>query len=210
MQADYSVELGREDPALELPWSPTTSKTTTMATTTTATTTDDASACLYYDLKRHPELVSQIPEAAGSPELAAFLTRINAAEFPLQTAKCDTWFTREISSEEEIFAADGKFVSYVDLIFAAHEPRLVFEKHEALAKSLCRLLQRAPEMKAAIELVIRRCYYHPEGEPEVSTEGFCVTSYVSGFGDDEPEARRRWGIAITLLQHALVQAGRFL
>jgi len=191
MQADYSVELGREDSALELPWA----------------STQDSVAGGYYDLKRCPELVTQIQEAAGSPELAAFLTRINAAGFPLQTAKCDTWFSREISPEEEIFATAGKFVSYVDLIFAANEPRLVFEKHEVLAKDLCRLLQRAPEMKAAIELVIRRCYYHREGKPEESNDGFCITSYVSGFGDEELEARQHWAIAITLLQHALVQVG---
>jgi len=211
MQADYSVELGREDPALELPWTTTTTATktttTTTATPTTATPTSatNSTAVGYLDLKRHPELVSQIPETTGSPELAAFLTRINAAEFPLQTAKCDTWFSRETSPEEEIFGAGGKFVSYVDLVFAAGEPRLDFARHEALAKNLCRLLQRAPDMKAAIELVIRRCYYHPDANPDESTDGFCITAYVSGFGEDESEARRPWGIALTLLQHALVQ-----
>jgi hypothetical protein len=201
MQADYSVELGREDPALELPWS----ITATTAATPATTSATNSTAAGYFDLKRHPELVSQIPEAADSPELSAFLTRINAAAFPLQTAKCDTWFSREISPEEEIFGGGGKFVSYVDLVFAAADPRLDFEKHEALAKNLCRLLHRAPEMKAAIELVIRRCYYHPDANPDESAAGFCITAYVSGFGDDEPEARRPWGIAITLLQHALVQ-----
>ena len=188
MQADYSVELGREDPALELPWG------------------SENGASHYYDLKRHPELVSQISEAAGAPELAAFLTRINAAGFPLQTAKCDTWFSTEISPEEEIFAAARKFVSYVDLVFAADGPRQDFDKHEGFAKSLCGLLQRAPQMKAAIELVIRRCYYHPEGSSEDSSEGFCITVYISGFGNDQAEACKRWSIAITLLQHALVQA----
>ena len=99
MQADYSVELGKEDPALELPW-----------------ISADGST-RYYDLKRNPELVLQIPEALGSPELSAFLTRINAAGFPLQTAKCDLWYSRELSVEEEIFGAAGKFVSYIDLVF---------------------------------------------------------------------------------------------
>src|SRR5215472_1890601 len=206
MQADYSLELGREDPALELPWS----------------SADGATR--YYDLKRNPGLVLQIPEALRSPELSAFLTRINAAGFPLQTAKCDLWYSRELSADEEIFSASGKFVSYVDLVFAEdqdrpNEPgsvtnnapsanRLAFEQHEALAKSLCALLKRAPEMKAAIELVIRRCYYHPEGNSDDSSDGFCITAYVSGFGDDQSEARQRWNIAITLLQHALVQAAR--
>jgi hypothetical protein len=188
MQADYSVELGREDPALELPWS------------------SEDGVTRYSDLKRNPGLVLQIPEAVRSAELSALLTSINAAGFPLQTAKCDLWYSRELSAQEEMFNAAGKFVSYVDLVFAADEARLVFEKHEAFAKSLCCLLQRASELKAAIELVIRRCYYHPEGNPEDSSGGFCITAYVSGFGGNEPEARQRWAIAITLLQHALVQA----
>jgi hypothetical protein len=190
MHADFAVELGREDAALELPWS------------------SDDGASRYYDLKRHPELVLQIAEAANSPELSAFLTRINAAGFPLRTAKCDTWFSNEISSEEEIFGAGQKFVSYVDLVFASDEPRLSLERHETLAKSLCGLLQRAPEMAASVELVIRRCYYHPDDNPDESSSGFCITAYVSGFGEDEVEARQRWSIALTLLQHALVQVAR--
>ncbi len=192
MLADYSVELGREDPALELPWR------------------SEDGATRFRDLKRHPELVLEIPEAIGSPELSAFLTRMNAPGFPLQTAKCDAWSSREISPEEEIFGAAEKFVSYIDLVFEADESRVAFEKHEALAKSLCGLLERAPEMAASVELVIRRCYYHP-GESPASTEstsGFFLTVYVSGFGEDEAEARKRWSIALTLVQHALVQAAR--
>src|SRR6516225_8584483 len=101
MQADYSVELGREDPALELPWS------------------SEDGITRYYDLKRNPDLVLQIPEAVRSAELNAFLTCINAAGFPLQTAKCDLWYSRELSAEEEMFNAAGKVVSYVDLVFEA-------------------------------------------------------------------------------------------
>lgn len=187
MQADYALELGREDPALELPWS------------------SEDGASRYYDLKSHPDLVLQIPEAAGSPELSAFLTRINAAAFSLQTAKCDAWYSQEISAEEEIFAATGKFVSYIDLVFAGQQPRLSLEQHEALAKNLCTLLHRAPEMAATVELAIRRCYFHTESNPDESANGFCISAYVAGFGDNEPEARQRWSIALTLLQHALVQ-----
>jgi hypothetical protein len=190
MHADYAVELGREDPALELPWC------------------SDDGASRYRDLKRHPDLVLQIAEAANAPELSAFLTRINAAGFPLQTAKCDVWCSTEISTEEEIFGAANKFGSYVDLVFTGDEPRLLLEKHESLAKSLCGLLQRAPEMAASVELVIRRCYYHPDDNPAESSSGFCITTYVSGFGEDEAEARQRWSIALTLLQHALVQVAR--
>lgn len=190
MQADYSLEMGREDSALELPWQSEDGRTR------------------YYDLKHHPESIAQIAETRDAPELKSFLLRINTPAFGLETAKCDVWSSREISPEEEIFDAQVKFVSYVDLVFVADEPRLSLEGHEALAKSLCALLDRAPQMSASVEFVIRRCYYHPPGRPDESVAGFCITTYVSGFGNDETEARMRWSIAMALLRHALVQVVR--
>ena len=97
MQADFYVELGGDAPALEIPWR------------------SDDPCVRYFDLKKHPELVQEIPEAVAYPELGAFLARMNAVEFPLATAKCDAWVSSEISPEEEIFG-DRKFVSYVDLV----------------------------------------------------------------------------------------------
>jgi hypothetical protein len=202
MHTEYDVELGRDDPALELPWS-----------------SDDGSV-RYYDVKVHPELVLQIKETEAFPELRAFLRRMNALGFPLQTAKCDIWYSREIPAEEEIFGAACKLVSYVDLVFTADDARTSFEKHEGLAQGLCQLLQRAPEIAATVGLVIRRCYYHgkdpaecadpdeKQGEGDDGVEsitGFCLTAYVSGFDDDQDHARQRWAIALTLLQNALVQ-----
>lgn len=219
MQADFSVELGREDPALELPWS------------------SPDKHVRYYDLKHHPELVQQVPEAVAHPELGSFLSRINAAGFPLATAKCDAWSSREVAPEEEIFG-DRKFVSYVDLVFVDEADRCSFEKHEWLAKELCRLLVRAPEIPAAVELVIRHCYYHKQNltheapdslncsrpnesagsetnfqseakvrseDARISFTGFCLTAYVTGFGDSDNNPLRRWSISLRLLNHALVQ-----
>jgi len=82
MQADFSVELGRDAPALEMPWH------------------SNDPQVRYYDLKGHPELVQQIPEAQACPELASFLGRINADGFPLATAKCDVWSSSEVAPEE--------------------------------------------------------------------------------------------------------------
>ena len=150
MHADFSVELGRDDAALELPWS------------------SADPAVRFYDLKKHPELLRQVPEAVAYPELGAFLARINAAGFPLATAKCDAWRSREVEPEEEIYG-DRKFVSYIDLVFEDEAARYSFEKHEAFAKMLCRLLSQTPEIPAAVEVVIRRCYYHGEvALPEVA------------------------------------------
>ena len=143
MQADYSVELGGDAPALEIPWR-----------------SDDPNV-RYLDLKNHPELMQQISEAVAYPELGSFLVRINVAEFPLATAKCDAWASSEIAPEEKIFG-DRKFVSYIDLIFVDEKGRCSFQKNEAFAKQLCRLLGYAPEIAATVELVIRHCYYHED------------------------------------------------
>lgn len=193
MLVDWSAELGRDDPALEFPW-----------------TSEDA-AVRYVDLKNHPELLTEIPEAAAHAELAAFLGRVNAAGFPLQTAKCDAWATQEILPEEEIFNAEHKFASYIDLVFCDEAARLAFERHEELARSLCKLLKRAPELAASVEFVIRRCYFHEaSGERgDDSENGFYVTACISAFGQNENEARKQWTIALALVQNALVQvAGR--
>jgi hypothetical protein len=204
MQADFSVELGSDAPALEIPWR------------------SNDPQVRYYDLKSNPELVQQIPEALAYPELASFLSRINAAGFPLATAKCDVWSSSEVAPEEEVFG-DRKFVSYIDLVFIDQEDRCSFEKHEAFVKELCRLLSYAPEIAATVELVIRHCYYHQEefvsekaSEPNgpqssaregviASVTGFCITSYVAGFGDHDHDPVRRWTIALHLLQNAIVQ-----
>jgi hypothetical protein len=204
MQADFSVELGRDAPALEIPWH------------------SNDPQVRYYDLKSHPELVQQIPEAQAYPELASFLGRINAAGFPLATAKCDVWSSREVAPEEEIFG-DRKFVSYIDLVFVDQEDRCSFEKHEVLVRELCRLLSHAPEIPATVELVIRHCYYHREefvseetNEPSgpqssaslaaiASVTGFCITAYTTGFGDHDHDPVRRWAIGLHLLQNAIVQ-----
>jgi hypothetical protein len=219
MQADFSVELGGDAPALEIPWN-----------------SNDPNV-RYYDVKNHPELVQQIPEAVAYPELGSFLSRISAPGFPLASAKCDVWLSREVAPEEEVFG-DRKFVSYIDLVFVDEADRCSLEKHEAFAKELCRLLGHAPEIAATVELVIRHCYYHHaniarprdmvgsqdrqlqsedryalENNPlkkdvTDSTIGFCISAYVTGFGDAEHEPGRLWTIGLNLLQHAMVQLNR--
>ncbi|HEY1525628.1 MAG TPA: hypothetical protein VGH51_05260 [Candidatus Angelobacter sp.] len=174
MHADFSVELGRDDPALELPWR------------------SDDPQVRYYDLKSHPELVLQIPEAAAYPPLSAFLTRINAPGFPLATAKCDAWHSSEVEPEEEIFG-DRKFVSYIDLVFEDESIRCSLEKHEAFARELCRLLGHAPEIAATVELVIRRCYYHQTRGAEHGETAEDGSRGEVRDGDDRPRAKLRDG-----------------
>jgi hypothetical protein len=186
MDADFSIELGREDPVLDFPW------------------TDPAGKLSYVNVKRHPEWLSQIEEAENFPELKEFLRTLNSTRSTVETAKCDAWETTELNAEEEIYDASHKFVSYVDKVFSDTniDARLSFSQHEQFASRLVELLRRAPEMSAAAEVNVRRCYY---AEHDGVREGFYFTLYVSGYGNDGAEARRNWGVGLKLVGNAILQ-----
>lgn len=184
MQADYSVELGREDETLEFPWA------------------SPDGGRRYHDLKRHPEAIVEIQEAARFPELREFLTTVNASSSPFETAKCDAWSSAEINPEEEIFGQPSKFGSYVDLLFNDAAARFSFEEHESFVKRMAKLLQCVPEIPASAEFLLRRCFYHEGVELR---EGFYVTCYVFGYGGDEAKSRQQWAIALKLVRNALGQ-----
>ena len=190
MQADFAVELGADDETLEMPWAA------------------EEGGPRYYDLKRHPELLSKLEEAVRAPELGEFLSKVNSLQSSLETAKCDVWSSTEINPEEEIFEATHKFGSYVDLFFSDEPKRFSFPLHEQLAKRLTNLLQRAPEMPVSVEFLIRRCYYHePEEIPgqEEIRDGFYITLYLLGYGKDEVRSRQNWAIGLKLIGNAIRQ-----
>ena len=181
MQADFAVELGADDETLEMPWAA------------------EAGGPRYYDVKRHPELLLNVLEAQSAPEMRQFLSAVNAPAGTLETAKCDFWSSTEINPEEEIFGATHKFGSYVDLLFSDASSRFSFAQYEQLAKLLTALLKQVPEMPAAAEFFIRRCYYH-DGE---GIRGFYITFYLFGYGDDKLQARQRWAIGLKLVENVI-------
>jgi len=185
MHADFSVELGAEDDSLELPWA------------------SPDGALRYYDVRRQPELLLNIQEAFENEELGHFLASINSQASIFESSKCDVWTTRELTEEELIYGVECKRASYIDLIFTQPEPRYSFEQHEELVRSACNLLQRVPEISSAVELVVRRCYF--SAEPETKQEGFGITFYLSGYGEDEDAARSHWNIGLRLVENALLQ-----
>jgi hypothetical protein len=192
MDAELTVELAAGDPTLAIPWS------------------SDDGRLRYHDLKRRPDLLLYVDEASRYQELAEFLVQVNLPASLLQSAKCDAWYNTELSEPEAIYGAAGKFVCYVDLFFTEDTPSFSFEQHEEFARRLIKLLGRAPQISAAAEFIVRRCYYADRGtsgepEPANHREGFYFTFYLSAYGDDEGDARKRWGIALKLVGNAILQ-----
>jgi hypothetical protein len=107
--------------------------------------------------------------------------------------------------EDEVFDAACKYESYIDLVPVAEGPRYSFAEIEDMGRKIARLLQRAPEIPAAAEFVVRRCYYRGESQPDPGREGFYLTFYLSGYGEHEQQAQERWSIAMQLVANALLQ-----
>jgi hypothetical protein len=181
MDAEFSVELGREDPVLDFPW------------------TDTSGRVAYVDLKRHPELLVQVEEARELPELQAFLRSVNSARSAVESAKCDAWATTELTAEEATCGVSHKYACYVDLVLCNADQQESFPEHERFAKRLVTLLRRAPEISSSVEVCVRRCFFGEE------REGFYFTVYVNGYGDEEAVARRNWAIAVKLVGGAVLQ-----
>jgi hypothetical protein len=184
MDADFSIELGREDPVLDFPW------------------TDPEGKLAYIDLKRQPEMLARVEEAKQFPELAEFLRAVNSAMSTVESAKCDAWASQELSPEEEIFSASHKFTSYVDLVFSRADQRESFPLHERFAKRWVELLRQIPETLSAAEVCVRRGYYAEVGE---TRDGFYFTVYVSGYGGDKTQARQNWEVGLRLVANAVLQ-----
>jgi hypothetical protein len=184
VEADFAVELGTEDETLDFPWAAADGRRR------------------HYDLKRQPVLLLEIEEARRVPDLGEFLAAINSPSGILETAKCDVWTSTEINAEEEIFGATWKFGSYVDILFSDEASRFSFQAHEQLARQIADLLKKVPEIPAASELIIRRCFYQTVTAVQ---DGFYITFYVFGYGDDEAQARQRWAIALKLVENAIRQ-----
>jgi hypothetical protein len=184
VEADFAVELGAEDETLDFPWAAA------------------DGGLRHYDLKRQPVLLLEIEEARRVPDLGEFLAGINSPSGILETAKCDVWASTEINAEEEIFGATWKFGSYVDILFSHEASRFSFQAHEQLARQIADLLKKVPEIPAASELIIRRCFYQTVTAVQ---DGFYITFYVFGYGDDEAQARQRWAIALKLVENAIRQ-----
>lgn len=185
MDADFSVELGAEDPTLDFPWEA------------------PGTPLRFFDIKSEPDLLRFVDEAEQYRELRDFLLATNSQSSMFHTAKCDVWTVEELDPSEDIYDGSQKLASYVDLVLAATDGlRTSFPAHEKLAKRIVELLGKAPELSAAAEFVVRRCYFREEAAVD---SGFYITFYLSGYGADAEEARQRWGIALKVVQNALLQ-----
>jgi hypothetical protein len=168
IEADWEVEIGGGAPAIDAQWAG------------------------WIDLRRWPERIAEIAEAAGFAPLAQLLLTLNAPHSPLWTAKCDLW---EQKMEEETAVPGEQIVPpgagegtkpcslacYIDLLPVEG---LVFAEWTS-AEEICRAwtTRLDGEMSAdgRVDWVVRMALAG-------AAEGFGVTAYLSVVDRDRAAA----------------------
>ncbi|HEX8926036.1 MAG TPA: hypothetical protein VF786_09605, partial [Terriglobales bacterium] len=202
MEADWSVELAADDPVLEMPWA------------------SPDGMLQWHDLRRHPELIPELPECEAYPELMEPLCALSSRDSRMITAKCDAFPPEPAEPAEELYGS-WRMVSYIDLLFAdpltasGHADHgfaptasnFAFALHEQFAKGLCARVNDdsdGAELNATVELVIRRCVY-TNSHVSDSRDGFYFTLYVVGYGESAASAREKWSAALRASSKLLLQ-----
>ena len=179
MEADWSVELGADDPMIVVPWS---------------APGDDACKCRFIDLRFDAaQLIEEIEEARLFPALRYGLLELNRAASPFWTSKCGAWnhaealdaYEMDADPEEALFSAG----SYVDLL--ARDNTLSFDQLEQWMRRVAEILRRVPARAARVELVLRPARVH-------EVPGYGVTWFVEGSGGTAERAGRAWSEAFQL------------
>ena len=204
MDADCSVELGPEAPALELPWE------------------DPEGRWHYVELRSElqdeaageagssgSKLVG-IPEAQQFPALGRFLAEANSPQSAWQTAKCGVW-AEQTDAHGNFYNAGFVHGCYVDLVLARPWAALreSLEEHQRLAEEMARMLGANESLEAIGEIVVRRCYFHREASPEESDAGYSLTFFLAGYGASADAALECWEQTLAFAGECLLnlQAG---
>jgi len=145
----------------------------------------------FIDLRASRDDVVQVSEAKCNEAVREALLALNAPESPLFTVKCDLW---ELESSEvdpaefDCTPADAQkgVACYVDVLARETAIFAVFARHEAWAQAVAVRLREFAFGCGRVDLVVRSA--HAGGR-----EGFGITLYAAGCGEDSKAAYAAWG-----------------
>jgi hypothetical protein len=171
LEADWEAEVGEGLPVIELPWSG------------------------YVDLRQNASAIQDIEETTRYPALAEALRRLNAADSPLATAKCDVWMLTEPVDEYELDTdpanARSAIASYIDVVFLDRSKAGSFRVCEDWARKLAVTLHEIPAKNGRVDCVLRSAWLD-------GANAFGLTIYATGCGADDVAAEANWK---NVLQH---------
>ena len=157
----------------------------------------------FVDLQRQPERAVDLPETAQFPALADALVKLNAADSPVWTSKCDYWPHLETGEfdPDELDAPSGcsahAMGCFIDLLPRSNPAWDLPEMAEKACKRICGLVNAVPLRCCRADLVIRRAIV----TPEIMDLG--VTAFLTVCGESPAEAKRTLEAALAAFTDAL-------
>jgi len=179
MEADWEIEIGGEAPVMDAHWTG------------------------LVDLRGEPEQARRLSETYQLPQLAEVLIRLNAANSPVWTSKCDVFVPDHFDPDDldaPIGVALRARACYVDLLPRDEMQWDSVEVVESACRGICDRLRSVPARSCRADLVIRRAMI----EGVVETLG--VTAYITAAGPDEPSAAIALATALAAFANAAMAA----
>jgi hypothetical protein len=148
----------------------------------------------YVRIKAAPEVLGLIPETLDCPEMASFLSVVNAADSPIESVGCEKgFFPGDIEGGPQV-----KLGSYIDVIFTDTALNDAPENPLQLASHLLEAVKGCERWWADVSAVLQRF----RGVPgTVAPWGLMLR--VSAYGRDEAEASKLWSVTLDRLGKAV-------
>ena len=187
MDSDWTVACGAEDPEVVIPWA------------------GKDPSLHFVDLRRSPEAILEIAEAAEYPCVAAALRRWNQPGTWLFTAKCDVWsYPAKLFDAEDLPEFEYARGSYIDLLCADAAAFASFEACERQLRALTEMARSIDLPACRSEWTLRPARIFPGGgSPSEATNssrnGYAITFYSWGYGDTPQSAAVAWAAALQAL-----------
>ena len=179
MEADWEFEVGGDAPMIEAHWAG------------------------FVDLQSAPEQAMQLPESVQLPSLGEALARLNAADSPVWTSKCDFWPHLEADAfdPDELDAPHGHTAHamgcFIDLLPKSDQQWTQPAMAEKACKRICGLLSAVPLRCCRVDLVIRRAFITP------GVMGLGITAYLTSCGESPAAAAKTLEAALKVFTDAL-------
>jgi hypothetical protein len=189
MEADWEFEVGPE--------------TESLAAEGLAAPVIEAHWPGFVDLRLAPARAWDLPETVQLPALAEALAKLNSADSPVWTSKCDLWehLQPDEFDPDELAAPPGcaahAMGCYIDLL-PKNDQQWPFPAMAATdCKRVCSLLRAIPLRCCRADLVIRRAFI----TPDLMELG--ITVYVTSCGESLAEAARTFQAALAAFTDVL-------
>ena len=189
MEADWEFEVGPE--------------TESLAAEGLAAPVIEAHWPGFVDLRLAPARAWDLPETVHLPAVAEALAKLNSADSPVWTSKCDLWehLQPDEFDPDELAAPPGcaahAMGCYIDLL-PKNDQQWPFPAMAATdCKRVCSLLRAIPLRCCRADLVIRRAFI----TPDLMELG--ITVYVTSCGESLAEAARTFQAALAAFTDVL-------